>query len=207
MRTWPTWPTPKLSPAAPASQTAMALHSSGGPGLSTYALVIGVVVVSCGWPFLLFGLLPRLARPTSRWIRGIAKRLGSLLGGAVHWAVVIAPVELNMAYVGRLARRMERRAVERRADGSRSPRSRRALWVLARRAGSYAVARDALWRVWLSDPDEQVWDLLTEGLRAQVFAAAMDPAQPQAVHSRIGAFCAGRGLAPQEASQRRCSSC
>jgi hypothetical protein len=71
----------------------MALDSSGPTGLSTYALVIGAVLLSCTWPFLLFGLLPKVTGPALRWAGRVAKRLGLLLRSLVYWAVVIVPVE------------------------------------------------------------------------------------------------------------------
>jgi hypothetical protein len=126
---------------------------------------------------------------------------------ALSWTVDFAEKRrraLKRARDQRLVPRMQARAAVKRADGSRGPRARRAVRVLARRARRDLgyIAWDALWHVWLAGPDDQVWRQLPEDLRNSAFSVAMDPATGQHTRMAVGAFCASRGLAPQDANQR-----
>jgi hypothetical protein len=97
----------------------------------------------------------------------------------------------------RRVHKMKARAATRRADGSRGPRARRALRVLFRR-----TEFDALWRVWLAGPDDQVWRLLHADHRGWVFGVVTYPGHAEDVRSAVGAFCAARGLAPDGPTER-----
>jgi len=103
------------------------------------------------------------------------------------------------AHHKRLLDRMQARAMRRRADGSRGRRARRALRALARRSRP-GDRMAVLWKVWLAYPDDQVWDLLDSRYRQIAFVAAINPREP--TRSEVVAFCADRGLAPEEASER-----
>jgi hypothetical protein len=68
-------------------------------------------------------------------------------------------------------------------------------------------AVEALWRVWLREPDDELWEALARWrgpgpLAEAVFAAAADPVKDAAVRAALGAFCARHGLAPGDITDR-----
>jgi hypothetical protein len=103
------------------------------------------------------------------------------------------------------ARCAGRLAARRRGSGARRPLAGLVLRFAAwRRGRSWQRHRweKILWRVWLDEPDEQIWEQLPEWWRVQVFADAVQPGRGATERAAIGAFCAARGLAPQNPAER-----
>jgi hypothetical protein len=102
------------------------------------------------------------------------------------------------------AARLRQRSRRRRADGTRGLLARRALRRLAGAICSDEQAAQALFEVWLDSLDDEAWQALAgcPARAAWALAAAVEPGRPAASRSAIGAFCAARGLAPDEPAAR-----
>jgi hypothetical protein len=111
---------------------------------------------------------------------------------------------LNAERAARLARIVTRQ----RGDGSRSARAWRA-WRTLAEAGDAGDqnAIGAVWQAWLRDPGDGLWEALTRwrepGLLAdEACRAAIDQRRTDDERAAIQAFCARRGLAPRDDTQR-----
>jgi len=106
------------------------------------------------------------------------------------------------------AARLARLVTRQRSDGSRSARAWRA-WRSLAEAGDRGDqnAIGAVWQAWLRDPGDELWEALTRwrepGLLAdEACRAATDQRRPADERAAIQAFCARRGLAPRDETQR-----
>jgi hypothetical protein len=101
----------------------------------------------------------------------------------------------------RRAARLAWRAGRPRRDGSRGLLARPA-WnrlVLAGDAGDQAAA-EAVWRAWLSHPDDERWELLTRWRPPSTAEAACTAASTG--NHAVAAFCVRRGLTPADPVRR-----
>jgi len=106
------------------------------------------------------------------------------------------------------AARLARLVTRQRSDGSRSARAWRA-WQSLAEAGDRGDqnAIGAVWQAWLRDPGDELWEALTRwrepGLLAdEACRAAIDQRRTPGERAAIQAFCARRGLAPRDDTQR-----
>jgi hypothetical protein len=106
------------------------------------------------------------------------------------------------------AARLSRRAGRRREDGSRGLLARRARDRLVR-AGNAGDrnAIEAAWQAWLRCLDDDLFQTLESWrgpftVARAALAAAMHPDRGAAERAAIGAFCASRGLAPDDPIRR-----
>jgi hypothetical protein len=111
---------------------------------------------------------------------------------------------LNAERAARLAHLVTRQ----RGDGGRSARAWRA-WRTLAEAGDAGDqnAIGAVWQAWLRDPGDELWEALTRwrepGLLAdEACRAAIDQRRTADERASIQAFCARRGLAPRDDTQR-----
>jgi hypothetical protein len=106
------------------------------------------------------------------------------------------------------AARLMRRAARRRPDGGRGLLARRAWRRLTDRGDrGDANAAEAVWRAFVSGPDDDLWRALSRwreprALADAVVRAGTDPGRDAAARSAIGEFYVRSGLAPGDAVQR-----
>ena len=106
------------------------------------------------------------------------------------------------------AARLARLVTRQRGDGSRSARAWRA-WRSLAEAGDRGDqnAIGAVWQAWLRDPGDELWEALNRWrdpalLADEACRAATDRSRATEERAAIGEFCARRGLAPGDDTQR-----